>query len=205
MNAPPSTLNDHPTMHAVLIFSAIISFGLFIQLQLRARANPKGLPLPPGPRPLPIVGNSRDLSKPYIWLEFVKWRKTYGDLIHLKVFGQSYIILNSIDSVNDLLDKKSAIYSDRPKLPMLVDLYGDMLLLLLAICITDLRFLSIGFSFAFSFFQYGDEWRRHRRIFHEYFHSEKVARHQKIKLLETRRFLKRLLVDPEGFSYHIKQ
>lgn len=37
-----------------------------------------------------------------------------GDVMHLDVLGKSIIVLSSKAAVSDLLDKRSATYSDRP-------------------------------------------------------------------------------------------
>ena len=41
-----------------------------------------------------------------------------GDVIHLDVFGQPMIILGSHEAAIDLLEKRSANYSDRSPSPM---------------------------------------------------------------------------------------
>ena len=41
-----------------------------------------------------------------------------GDVIHLDVFGQPMIILGSHEAAIDLLEKRSANYSDRAQTPM---------------------------------------------------------------------------------------
>ena len=41
-----------------------------------------------------------------------------GDIIHLEVLGTHIIVLNSIEATTDLLEKRSTIYSDRPRMPM---------------------------------------------------------------------------------------
>lgn len=41
-----------------------------------------------------------------------------GDVIHLSALGQSIIILNSARSIYDLLERRSALYSDRPSTVM---------------------------------------------------------------------------------------
>lgn len=41
-----------------------------------------------------------------------------GDVVHLKPLGQHIIILGSAQAAFDLLDKRSAIYSDRPRSPI---------------------------------------------------------------------------------------
>ena len=38
-----------------------------------------------------------------------------GDVMHLKVLNQNIIILNSVKAASELLDKRGALYSDRPR------------------------------------------------------------------------------------------
>ena len=45
-----------------------------------------------------------------------------GDVVHLSVFGHSIVLLNTPEAINDLLESRFRIYSDRPELP-LMDLY----------------------------------------------------------------------------------
>ena len=106
----------------------------FIQ---RRRDNPVGLPLPPGPPRLPIVGNLfgiKDLGAQ--WLTYSDWSKKYGrftfssgsgitpltcklgDLLYLEILGQKILVINSEKVAEDLLDKRSQNYSDRPQVPM---------------------------------------------------------------------------------------
>lgn len=37
-----------------------------------------------------------------------------GDIIHVNVFGQTFVIVSSLKIAEDLLEKRSSIYSDRP-------------------------------------------------------------------------------------------
>lgn len=41
----------------------------------------------------------------------------------MSAFGRPIIVLNSRKAINDLLENKSGIYSDRPVLPMAGELY----------------------------------------------------------------------------------
>ena len=45
-----------------------------------------------------------------------------GDVVHIKIFGQPVVILNSLQASRDLLDKRSSIYSDRPRFVLLSEL-----------------------------------------------------------------------------------
>lgn len=45
-----------------------------------------------------------------------------GDIIYVYIFRNPIIILNSADAINDLFEKRSAIYSSRPVRTMVNDL-----------------------------------------------------------------------------------
>lgn len=42
--------------------------------------------------------------------------------MHVRIFGQSMIILDSLQAARDLLDKRSSIYSDRPRFVLFSEL-----------------------------------------------------------------------------------
>ncbi len=46
-----------------------------------------------------------------------------GDVIYLKLFRTPAIILNSLESARELLDKRSAKYSDRTRAVLLAELF----------------------------------------------------------------------------------
>lgn len=39
---------------------------------------------------------------------------TVGDIMSLEVFGQTIVVINSMEIARNLLEKRGAIYSDRP-------------------------------------------------------------------------------------------
>lgn len=43
--------------------------------------------------------------------------------MHVKVFAQPMIVLNSLQAARDLLDRRSSIYSDRPRFVLLSELF----------------------------------------------------------------------------------
>ena len=47
-----------------------------------------------------------------------------GPIVSLKVFGQRFILLNTLEKVNEIMEKQSAINSDRPYLEMAGRLYA---------------------------------------------------------------------------------
>ncbi|KAJ7251375.1 cytochrome P450 [Mycena rebaudengoi] len=96
-----------------MIQYALPAFAAFALLYFSRRRS-SHLPLPPAPKKLPLVGNLFGLPSEFEWETYAKWSKELGsDIIHLSVAGKSIIILSSVDIGFDLLDQRSAIYSDR--------------------------------------------------------------------------------------------
>ena len=122
--SPPTTRAMAPGTTTLLFFTLIFVVLRRLRSWIRYRkANPLGLPYPPGPKPLPLLGNLLDVPSSYYWLTYAVWAKKYGDINHISVFGQHIVILNSIEACTDLLEKRSAKYSDRPRFPMMNELY----------------------------------------------------------------------------------
>ena len=107
----------------------------------------------------------------------------------LTLLGQRWVILNSLEAAVDLLDKKSAIYSDRPTMPMAGEL--------------------MGWSQALILSPYGDRFRDIRRLLHRYLGSrgqfDRIAPFYSLLQHETHRFATRLLHSPEHFVDHIRK
>ncbi len=49
-----------------------------------------------------------------------------GDVVYLNLLGRDTVVLGSLKAAHDLLDKRSANYSDRPT-SVMVQLYVDLL------------------------------------------------------------------------------
>jgi hypothetical protein len=106
---------------SLLLALAAVIAGLTQYLYRRLKPFHRRLPLPPGPKPLPLLGNLFDIPASRDYEIYTEWGKDYGDVVHVNMLGQHLIILNSIEAANELLDQRSAIYSDRPFIPMLQD------------------------------------------------------------------------------------
>ncbi|KAI6039873.1 cytochrome P450 [Pisolithus marmoratus] len=158
----------------------LVLFCLYISLR---KPRVKGLPFPPGPRALPLVGNLLSLNSAEPWLSYTEWGKKYGDLLYVRLLGQNFIVLNSEKIARRLLDQRSSIYSDRPVLP------------------TNSLF---GMDFSTVSLRYGDEWRLHRKLFHQALRAESDVRYREVYFTRAQRLLVNLLEAPADFDTHLK-
>ncbi|KAI0372684.1 cytochrome P450 [Pilatotrama ljubarskyi] len=150
----------------------------------RRKGRGKGLRLPLGPQGLPLIGNVLDFPTSHYGASFSKLREAYGGhVVHLKLFGQSVIVLNSYRAAVDLLEKRSANYSDRPRSVMaeLVG-YDDWVLVLM---------------------QYGQKWRQHRRAIFQLFHLDAIQELKPTLEMFAYNLLSDLDRTPAHFSEHI--
>ena len=45
-----------------------------------------------------------------------------GDVFHMKALNRHILVLNTLEMTNEFFEKRWAKYSDRPRLPMVIDL-----------------------------------------------------------------------------------
>ncbi|THH17276.1 hypothetical protein EW146_g3521 [Bondarzewia mesenterica] len=148
-----------PTVAAV----AVLSIALLGILTRRARRPP----LPPGPKSSWFGLGQPVMPKLHPWRTYAKWRNLYGDIIYMRAFGKSVMVLNSTKVADDLLDKRGAIYSSRPATVMLNDV--------------------AGWKWALGGIPYGDSWRKHRGLFLKHFHARASPRYEPIQIREATR------------------
>ena len=116
-------------MERLLVTLLSLGVGLVLWIFIKRLRNLP--PLPPGPPADPIIGHLRIIPTDNNDLFFYELSKKYGEhrksihpspaisncnagkVAHLRIPGNTMIILNSVQAATDLLDKRSAIYSDR--------------------------------------------------------------------------------------------
>ncbi|KIJ34803.1 hypothetical protein M422DRAFT_34906 [Sphaerobolus stellatus SS14] len=159
-----------------------VTLALLLFLYLRTRNQTS---LPPGPPKSFIVGNAFNMPRRKAWMIWSAWKKTYGDIISLSIFGRNIIVLNSAEVAFELLHRRSAIYSDRPNLPM----GGDL----------------VGWNRGLSLTPYGEQFRFRRKLLHQVFSPRPVVAHFPALERNVKNLLiLRLLKTPERFADHIR-
>ncbi|KZV76225.1 cytochrome P450 [Peniophora sp. CONT] len=137
--------------------------------------------LPPGPTGYPILGSAlKLLDASWLFNECSK----HGDVVYLNVAGQPTLILNTQKAAADLLERRAAAYSGRPRF------------------IVGHELMCGGLFFAFE--PHNDRWRRQRRVVHEGFNKSAASRFRDAEAQDAVRLAEALIKDPSAFRplYH---
>ncbi|KAG8751576.1 hypothetical protein FRC12_012385 [Ceratobasidium sp. 428] len=106
-------------------------------------------PLPPSPVLYPVIGHLLSVPTQDEYLAFTKiGRQLNSGIFSLSVPGTNIVVLNSLEHATNLLEKRSAIYSDRASQPMLA----------------EPSLMNWGTFVPME--RYNDRWRTHRRLMH---------------------------------------
>ena len=141
--------------------------------------------LPPGPPTLPVLGNLHQIPKKGAHFQFTKWAKQYGGIYSLKLGTGTAAVITDRRLVKQLIDKKSALYSDRPK-SYVADLIssGDHILLM----------------------AHGQQWRSTRKSIHGSLMERVVdEQHLPVQEAEARQMVRDYLLEPEEHMLHPKR
>ncbi|PPQ74502.1 hypothetical protein CVT24_000114 [Panaeolus cyanescens] len=167
----------------ITVLAAVVT--AYVLLSRGFGKSSKGLRYPPGPKPRFITGNAKDIPHERHWIGFANWTKKYGSgFIYFTVFRTKFLVINDYKVAFDLLDKRSTIYSDRPK-SVMIDL--------------------IGWGFNMTFFNYGERWKEHRRVMHQNLNNRAVREWRQLQSDVTHKFLKKLVANPNDWLYRIEQ
>lgn len=157
-------------------YASLFAAAIVISIVLKTRISKKRLPLPPGPPTDPFIGHLRLIPSAGQDVFFYNLGKSYGDVLHLRVLGRSIVVLNSVHAAVELLDKRSANYSDRPKFPI---------------------YETMGLHDSLVFVPYGNELRMYRKMLQQYFSKESSKTHRPIQLREARLLASNILANPQ--------
>ena len=104
-------------------------------------------------------------------------KHTTGDIFYFKVAGRKSVVLNTPKAIFDLLDKRSAIYSERP----IFHFAGTIL----------------GFDRGTVLLQHNEIHKRSRKYLSQTMGPGAVKRYWGLQQYETARFLQRLIHEPD--------
>ncbi|KZV92238.1 cytochrome P450 [Exidia glandulosa HHB12029] len=160
----------------------------------------KGLRDPPGPPQSLVLGNLRDVPTHDAHVAYSRMAEKYdqecrtrvtlpeleGPLFQLKLPTQNIVIISSSKVAFDLLEKRGAIYSDRPAFRM-----AELM----------------GWGFNLTFKRHNDSWRARRRLLHQHMHVGTVttAKHARLQTHTALVLAKMLLLSPERYAQHIRR
>ncbi|KAJ1300670.1 hypothetical protein OPQ81_002318 [Rhizoctonia solani] len=131
---------------------------------------------PPSPTSFPLVGNLFSIPPGHEYVAFAKLGKQLkSDIVFLEIFGHKLLILNSVEAASDILEKRSACYSDRPHIPM----------------ITEPALMN--WSRNISIVGYNDIWRHYRRVMNNWLNMRAVSQFNDLQERQARLLLQRLL------------
>ncbi|KAJ7602289.1 cytochrome P450 [Mycena polygramma] len=145
---------------------------LLLVLILRTRRHTATRMMPPGPPGDPLVGHLFRMPPTDSALVFHEWAKIYGDVMGLEILGQKMIILDSFQAAVDLLDKRGAIYSDRPRFTL---------------------YKLLGWEPTLTFLPYGKQFNTHRSMHQSYLGRHQVEVFKLIQTQEARTLVQRLI------------
>ena len=102
------------------------------------------------------------------------------------VMGVRYVVLNSFKATNDLLERKGIITANRARLTM----GGDL----------------VGWNNATVFLQYGDTYRKHRKLFQQQLGTNNtVQKFYPVEEEEAKKFIRNLSKNPDDLIAHCRK
>ncbi|KAF5314926.1 hypothetical protein D9619_007168 [Psilocybe cf. subviscida] len=134
--------------------------------------------VPPGP-PLAgwLSGHLALLPSTKPWKVYTEWAHKYGPVLHLRAYNKRIILLSSMEDCNELLEKRSNLYSDRP---------------------------TMGWDFNTVIMSYGPRWKRQRRLFQQMFSKVQSFGYRPEQTRKTNDMLHGLLTTPDDFRDHVQ-
>nr|BAK09491.1 cytochrome P450 [Postia placenta] len=142
--------------------------------------------LPPGPVGLPWIGNLFQLPTDHRERTLSRWRKDFGNLIYVSFFNKPVIAINSLEIAQDLMEKRSVRYSDRPRFVHIEEMMGWM--------------SHLGRTAA------DDEFRRHRRwVQNAFLDKATLAHYHPVQHRELYILLGKLVESPDKYWKHFRR
>lgn len=133
----PRVMDALKLLSIIPIVALLLDYGRMLWMRRK---------LPPGPFPFPLVGNHFQTPGVKPWITWEKWARHYDSpMMTLWIGRHPRIIISDAWVASDLMEKKSEIFSSRPRMVLM----GD------AINATTTNQTTLP---------YGDRWRLHRKL-----------------------------------------
>ncbi|EJD46780.1 cytochrome P450 [Auricularia subglabra TFB-10046 SS5] len=170
---------------------AVCSFVGLKWFWIRARRWSSGVRCPLGPRGLPLLGNLFDIPAADCHLEYFRLAKRYGTsalgaivIFGFTIFGRSFVVISDGAIANELLDKRGAIYSDRPPFPM-----------------SD----ASGYDWILASMRHDEPWRLRRRLIHQRFYANATLQLHGLLRRSALELAQSLIRSPADFWHHVRR
>ncbi|KAI1161559.1 cytochrome P450 2D18 [Nemania serpens] len=166
-----------------ILYCVVAALGLGLALGILVLPGVRQKGLPPGPSTLPFIGNIHQIPKTGLHLWLSKCARKYGPLLSLKIGPSNVIVLSSGYYMNQLLEKRSLYYSDRPVSYVVGDqVYGgDHPMLMNA----------------------DERWRLRRKLYFQLLQESRCNKdHLRIVEAETAQMLRDICLEPESIMHH---
>ena len=131
------------------------------------------------------MGSMFDLPRKRPWVKLAEWSRQYGSIYQVQLGRRKIIVVGTAEAAMELLDKRSSIYSSRPRQIMTSELVSRGLRL--------------------TFMQYGDLWRRERKLLHQLTAPKPASTYEPIQDWESTTLLRDMARNPNGFWGHAQR
>ncbi|EMD60309.1 hypothetical protein GGP41_008314 [Bipolaris sorokiniana] len=138
------------------------------------------LRMPPGPTPLPFLGNKLQLPKSKPWIQFQEWSKIYGPMFTIWIGRKPTIVISDPDIAVELMEKRSAKYSSRPRMVAMGEILWDNASILVQ--------------------PYGKEWSVRRKLLHQALTPKALRLYKPVQTAEASRLCSQLLESPASWE-----
>lgn len=136
--------------------------------------------MPPGPQPLPFFGNQHQLPRSKPWIQFEEWSRTFGPIFTIWIGRRPTVVLSDPVIAQDLMEKRSAKYSSRPRMIAM----GELLWKGGSILVQP----------------YGKEWSIRRKLLHQALMPRALQEYLPIQEAEATRLCAQLFEKPEKWE-----
>ncbi|KAK8125468.1 uncharacterized protein PG998_001227 [Apiospora kogelbergensis] len=163
--------------------AALVGFAIYKTVKSYLDLNDARLPI--GPRQMPFIGRIHDLPIQFMWLKFKEWSDMYAKdrgFYMTEMLGAKFLIVSEEKIAEELLVKRSKYNSDRPSVKSLFDSKREYLPLM----------------------GKNELWSRQRKLTHSYLTEASQAQYHGVMVHEAKRWLARLIENPDDFGFSLE-